>query len=47
MNITTHIDYIGRVPDLIDAGFYRVIICTPGTKTLKAPGYEESSVESP
>jgi metallo-beta-lactamase family protein len=39
-----HIDHIGRVPDLIDAGFYRVIICTPGTKTLKAPGYEASSV---
>jgi len=29
-----HIDHIGRVPELIHAGFYRVIICTPGTKAL-------------
>lgn len=31
MKITTQ---IGQFPDLIDAGFYRVIICTPGTKAL-------------
>ncbi|MCF8090418.1 MAG: hypothetical protein K9L23_20440 [Desulfotignum sp.] len=34
MKITTHIDQIGQVPNLIDTGFYRVIICTPGTKAL-------------
>jgi metallo-beta-lactamase family protein len=39
-----HIDHIGRVPDLIDAGFSGEIICTHGTKTLKTPGYEASSV---
>jgi len=31
-----HIDHIGRVPDLIDAGFCGEIICTHGTKALKS-----------
>ncbi|MCF8114165.1 MAG: hypothetical protein K9K21_09995 [Desulfotignum sp.] len=44
MKITPHIYHTGRVPDFIDAGFSRVIICTHGTKTLKAAGYEASSV---
>jgi metallo-beta-lactamase family protein len=30
-----HIDHIGRVPDLIDAGFSGEVICTQGTKALK------------
>ena len=29
-----HIDHIGRVPDLIDAGFQGEIICTHATKAL-------------
>jgi Cft2 family RNA processing exonuclease len=33
-----HIDHIGGVPDLIDAGFCGEIICTHGTKALKAAG---------
>jgi metallo-beta-lactamase family protein len=32
-----HIDHIGRVPDLIDAGFCGEIICTHGTKALLIP----------
>jgi metallo-beta-lactamase family protein len=32
-----HIDHIGRVPDLIDAGFSGEIICTHGTKALLLP----------
>jgi metallo-beta-lactamase family protein len=32
-----HIDHIGRVPDLIDAGFQGEIICTHGTKALLIP----------
>jgi metallo-beta-lactamase family protein len=32
-----HIDHIGRVPDLIDAGFTGEIICTHGTKALLQP----------
>jgi metallo-beta-lactamase family protein len=32
-----HIDHIGRVPDLIDAGFCGEIICTHGTKALLLP----------
>ena len=32
-----HIDHIGRVPDLIDAGFSGEIICTQGTKALRLP----------
>jgi metallo-beta-lactamase family protein len=32
-----HIDHIGRVPDLIDAGFSGEIICTHGTKALLIP----------
>jgi metallo-beta-lactamase family protein len=31
-----HIDHIGRVPELIDAGFCGEIICTHGTKALKS-----------
>jgi Cft2 family RNA processing exonuclease len=34
----SHIDHIGRVPDLIDAGFSGEIICTHGTKALKFAG---------
>jgi glyoxylase-like metal-dependent hydrolase (beta-lactamase superfamily II) len=33
-----HIDHIGRVPDLIDAGFCGEIICTHGTKALETAG---------
>jgi Cft2 family RNA processing exonuclease len=32
-----HIDHIGRVPDLIDAGFDGEIICTHATKALLLP----------
>jgi metallo-beta-lactamase family protein len=32
-----HIDHIGRVPDLIEAGFEGEIICTHGTKALLVP----------
>jgi metallo-beta-lactamase family protein len=32
-----HIDHIGRVPDLIDAGFRGEIICTHATKALLFP----------
>ena len=32
-----HIDHIGRVPDLIEAGFRGEIICTHATKTLLLP----------
>jgi metallo-beta-lactamase family protein len=32
-----HIDHIGRVPDLIDAGFQGEIICTHATKALLLP----------
>ena len=32
-----HIDHIGRVPDLIDAGFAGEIICTHATKALLIP----------
>jgi metallo-beta-lactamase family protein len=32
-----HIDHIGRVPDLIDAGFAGEIICTHATKDLLTP----------
>lgn len=32
-----HIDHIGRVPDLIDAGFNGEIICTHATKALLMP----------
>lgn len=32
-----HIDHIGRVPDLIDAGFAGEIICTHATKALLLP----------
>ena len=32
-----HIDHIGRVPDLIDAGFRGEIICTHATKALLNP----------
>jgi len=32
-----HIDHIGRVPDLIDAGFQSEIICTHATKALLIP----------
>ncbi|WP_228723331.1 MBL fold metallo-hydrolase [Desulfosediminicola flagellatus] len=32
-----HIDHIGRVPDLIDAGFSGEIICTHATKALLSP----------
>ena len=32
-----HIDHIGRVPDLIEAGFRGEIICTQATKTLLLP----------
>ena len=32
-----HIDHIGRVPDLIDAGFQGEIICTHATKVLLIP----------
>ncbi len=32
-----HIDHIGRVPDLIDAGFNGEIICTHATKALLLP----------
>jgi metallo-beta-lactamase family protein len=32
-----HIDHIGRVPELIDAGFEGEIICTHATKTLLLP----------
>ncbi|MCP4311492.1 MAG: MBL fold metallo-hydrolase, partial [Bacteroidetes bacterium] len=32
-----HIDHIGRVPDLIDAGFSGEIICTHATKALLVP----------
>jgi metallo-beta-lactamase family protein len=32
-----HIDHIGRVPDLIDAGFRGEIICTHATKELLLP----------
>jgi metallo-beta-lactamase family protein len=31
-----HIDHIGRIPDLIDAGFCGEIICTHSTKALKS-----------
>jgi len=33
----SHIDHIGRVPDLIDAGFQGEIICTHATKALLIP----------
>jgi metallo-beta-lactamase family protein len=33
----SHIDHIGRVPDLIDAGFCGEIICTHGTRALLLP----------
>ena len=32
-----HIDHIGRMPDLIDAGFRGEIICTHATKALLIP----------
>ena len=32
-----HIDHIGRVPDLVDAGFKGEIICTHATKALLLP----------
>jgi metallo-beta-lactamase family protein len=32
-----HIDHIGRVPDLIDAGFSGEIICTHATRALLIP----------
>jgi len=32
-----HIDHIGRVPELIDAGFHGEIICTEATKALLMP----------
>ena len=32
-----HIDHIGRVPELIDAGFNGEIICTHATKALLIP----------
>jgi metallo-beta-lactamase family protein len=32
-----HIDHIGRVPDLIDAGFRGEIVCTHATKALLLP----------
>ena len=32
-----HIDHIGRIPDLIDAGFIGEIICTHGTSELLLP----------
>ena len=32
-----HIDHIGRVPDLIDAGFNGEILCTHATKALLIP----------
>ncbi|MDD2390016.1 MAG: MBL fold metallo-hydrolase [Desulfobacterales bacterium] len=32
-----HIDHIGRVPDLIDAGFQGEIICTHATRALLVP----------
>ena len=32
-----HIDHIGRVPDLIDAGFKGEIICTHATRALLCP----------
>ncbi|TKB25164.1 MBL fold metallo-hydrolase [Desulfopila sp. IMCC35006] len=32
-----HIDHIGRVPDLIDAGFKGEILCTHATKALLVP----------
>ncbi len=32
-----HIDHIGRVPDIIDAGFAGEIICTHATKALLTP----------
>jgi len=32
-----HIDHIGRVPDIIDAGFQGEIICTHATKALLIP----------
>ena len=32
-----HIDHIGRVPDLLDAGFRGEIICTHATKALLLP----------
>ncbi|MCF8090407.1 MAG: MBL fold metallo-hydrolase, partial [Desulfotignum sp.] len=32
-----HIDHIGRVPDLIDAGFCGEIICTHDTRALLLP----------
>ncbi len=33
----SHIDHIGRIPDLIDAGFNGEIICTHATKALIQP----------
>jgi len=37
-----HIDHIGRVPDLIDAGFQGEIICTHATKALLIPMLHDS-----
>jgi len=37
-----HIDHIGRVPDLIEAGFDGEIICTHGTKALLIPMLRDS-----
>jgi Cft2 family RNA processing exonuclease len=42
-----HIDHIGWVPDLIDAGFSGEIICTHGTKALKAAGDHPVHAENP
>ncbi len=32
-----HIDHIGRVPELLDAGYRGEIICTHATKALLLP----------
>jgi len=37
-----HIDHIGRVPDIIDAGFKGEIICTHATKTLLIPMLQDA-----
>ena len=37
-----HIDHIGRVPELIRAGFRGEILCTHGTKALLAPMLEDA-----
>lgn len=37
-----HIDHIGRVPDIIEAGFDGEIICTHGTKALLVPMLRDS-----